>query len=162
MRRALFWIIFLPQTCNSSLTTRKTSDNPSWAAFHKIYNQKRRCAQSLSPVGHFAAPWTAARQAPLPVGFFRQKYGIGLPFPAPGELSDPGIELVSPSPIQAGRFFTTEPPEKLPKIHGQYFSNLEGHRTGENLLYERKMSQPGIKRTVGKDFQKIWFKKKIW
>jgi len=35
------------------------------------------------------------------------------PFPPPGDLSDPGIELVSPA--LAGRFFTTELPEK-PKV----------------------------------------------
>ena len=40
--------------------------------------------------------WTVARQAPLSVGFFRQEYWSGLPFPPPGDLSDPGIGLVSP------------------------------------------------------------------
>ena len=37
-------------------------------------------------------PWTAARQAPLSVGFSRQDYWSGLPFPSPGDLSDPGTE----------------------------------------------------------------------
>ena len=37
-----------------------------------------------------------ARQAPLSVGFPRKEYRSGLPFPAPGDLSDPGIEPVSP------------------------------------------------------------------
>ena len=32
----------------------------------------------------FATPWTAAHQAPLSMGFFRQRYWIGLPFPSPG------------------------------------------------------------------------------
>ena len=37
----------------------------------------------------------------------------GLPFPSPGDLLNPGIESTSPaSPALAGRFFTTEPPEK--------------------------------------------------
>ena len=39
-----------------------------------------------------ATPWTAARQAPLSVGFSRQEYWSGLPFPPPGDLPDPGIE----------------------------------------------------------------------
>ena len=43
----------------------------------------------------FAAPWTVACQAPLFVGFSRQKYRSGLPFPSPGDLPNPGIE--SPS-----------------------------------------------------------------
>ena len=45
--------------------------------------------------------------------FSRQEHWSGLPFPIPGDLPDPGIELVSPaSPALAGRFFTTEPPGK--------------------------------------------------
>ena len=47
-------------------------------------------------------------QAPLSVGFSRQEYWNGLPFPPPGGLPDPGIELVSSA--LAGGFFTTEPP----------------------------------------------------
>ena len=42
------------------------------------------------------------------MGFSRQEYWSGLPFPSPGDLPDPGIELESPA--LAGRFFTTEPP----------------------------------------------------
>jgi len=41
--------------------------------------------------------WTVACQAPLPVGFSRQEYWSGLPFPSPGDLSDPGIKLWSPA-----------------------------------------------------------------
>ena len=39
-----------------------------------------------------ATPWTVARQAPLSMGFSRQEYWSGLPFPSPGDLPDPGIE----------------------------------------------------------------------
>ena len=49
-------------------------------------------------------PWTVARQAPLSLGFLRQEYWSGLPFPSPGDLSDPGIE--PGSPFIVGRFFT--------------------------------------------------------
>ena len=55
-----------------------------------------RCFQSLSHVLLFATPWTVAHQAPLSMGFFRQEYWSGLPFPPPGDLSDPGIEPRSP------------------------------------------------------------------
>ena len=49
-----------------------------------------------------------ACQAPLSMGFPRQKYWSGLPFPTPGDLRDPGIEPTSlVSPALAGRFFTT-------------------------------------------------------
>ena len=64
---------------------------------------------SLSRIRLFAAPWTAAFQAPLSMGFSRQEYWSGLPFPPPGDLPNPGIEPASPA--LAGRFFTTEPPE---------------------------------------------------
>ena len=43
----------------------------------------------------FVTPWTVARQAPLFMGFPRQEYWSGLPFPSPGALPDPGIEPVS-------------------------------------------------------------------
>ena len=39
--------------------------------------------------------WTVALQAPLSMGFPRQEYWSGLPFPLPGDLPDPGIEPVS-------------------------------------------------------------------
>ena len=60
-------------------------------------------------------PWTVAQQAPLSMEFFRQEYWSGLPFPSPGDLLDPGVELVSlASPVLAGRFFTTEPQISYP------------------------------------------------
>ena len=40
-------------------------------------------------------PWTIARQAPLSTEFPRQEYWSGLPFPTPGDLPDPEIELGS-------------------------------------------------------------------
>ena len=39
-----------------------------------------------------AIPWTVAQQAPPSMGFSRQKYRSGLPFPSPGDLPDPGIK----------------------------------------------------------------------
>ena len=45
----------------------------------------------------FAIPWAVARQAPLSMGFFRQEYWSGLPFPSPGDLPRPGIEPGSPA-----------------------------------------------------------------
>ena len=49
------------------------------------------------------------------MGFLRQEYWSGLPFPPPGALPDPGIEPASP--ILAGRFFTTESLGNLPGAH---------------------------------------------
>ena len=54
------------------------------------------CKQTLyhcaSHVQLFATPWTVAHQAPLSMGFSRQEYWSGLPFPSPGDLPNPGIE----------------------------------------------------------------------
>ena len=50
------------------------------------------CAQSLQWCQLFATPWTVACQAPLSMGFSRQKYWSGLPFPSPGDLPKPGIK----------------------------------------------------------------------
>ena len=61
-------------------------------------------------------PWTAARQALLSMGFSRQEYQSGLPFPSPGDLPDPGIEPRSPA-LQADSL-PSEPPGKWTFIHG--------------------------------------------
>ena len=61
------------------------------------------CAQLLSRVRLFGTPWTVAHQAPLSVGFSRQAYWSGLPFPPPGDLLDPGIKPVSPESTCIGR-----------------------------------------------------------
>ena len=45
----------------------------------------------------FATPWTVAYQAPPSMGFSRQECWSGLPFPPPGDLPHPGIELGSPA-----------------------------------------------------------------
>ena len=53
--------------------------------------------KSLSRVRLFVTPWTIAYQAPPSMGFSRQEYWSGLPFPSPGDLPNPGIEPRSPA-----------------------------------------------------------------
>ena len=53
--------------------------------------------KSLSRVRPFVTPWTVANQAPPSMGFSRQEYRSGLPFPSPRDLPDPGIEPGSPA-----------------------------------------------------------------
>ena len=66
--------------------------------------------KSLSHVQLFATPGTIAYQASPSMGFSRQEYWSGLPFPSPGDLPDPGIEPRSPSlEVDA---LTSEPPGK--------------------------------------------------
>ena len=52
--------------------------------------------KSLSRGRLFVTPWTVACQAPPSMGFSRQEYWSGLPFPSPGDLPNPGIEPGSP------------------------------------------------------------------
>ena len=108
---ALLQGTFLTQRCNpsllrllygqvGSLTLHATWETP-FAFF---------CARELT---HFSCvrlsviPWTAARQAPLSMGFLGQEYWRGLPFPPPGDLPDLGIEPVYfISPVLAVGFTT--------------------------------------------------------
>ena len=74
--------------------------------------------------------------------FSRQEYWSGLPFPSPGDLSNPGIKPIAPaiSPALAGGFFTTEPPGKSLWQMATYLipcekrRELQGSQTGPRLL----------------------------
>ena len=76
-------------------------------------------------------PWLAACEAPLSMGFSRQEYWRGLPFPSPGNLPDSGFEPESPA--LAGRFFTTKSPGKpeypyhKTRPHGQGLEDESSH-----------------------------------
>ena len=59
----------------------------------------------LCPI--LAIPWTVAHQASLSMGFSRQEYWSGLPFPPPGDHPDPGIKPRSPASSLLLRFFIT-------------------------------------------------------
>ena len=76
----------------------------------------------LSHVRLFATPWTVAHQAPPSMGFSRQEYWSGLPFPSPGDLPDPGIEPRSPS-LQADAL-PSEPPGKPAEAHKEDRINI--------------------------------------
>ena len=81
-----------------------------------------------------ATPWTVARQAPLSVGFSRQEYWSGLPFPSPGDLPDPGIK--SESPALQGNSLLTE------VIHGIYkLKQVSECNSQEHLLHFSKRQQ---------------------
>ena len=69
------------------------------------------CACMLSHIQLCATPWTVAHQAPPSLGFSRQEYQSGLPFPILGDLPNPGIDSMSlASPALADKFFITMPP----------------------------------------------------
>ena len=76
-----------------------------------LYVYIRSEVNSLSHVRLFATPWTVAYRAPPSVGFSRQEYWSGLPFPSPEDLPNPGIKPGSPA-LQADAL-PSEPPGKL-------------------------------------------------
>ena len=65
-------------------------------------------------------PWTTAHKAPLSVGFPRQEYWSGLPFPSPEDLPDSGIGPVSPA--LAGGSLTSEQLGKSCVTYGCVFA----------------------------------------
>ena len=78
--------------------------------------------KSLNHVQLFVTPWTVACQAPLSMGFSRQEYWSGLPFPSPGDLPDAGIEPRSPA-LQA-EALPSEPPGKPSPMHACMLSRF--------------------------------------
>ena len=85
--------------------------------------------KSLSRVRLFATLWTVAYQAPPSMGFPRQEYWNGLPFPSPGDLPEPGIKPASPVSLAlAGRFFIDVPPGIFKVINGQDEREVKGSK----------------------------------
>ena len=84
-----FMLNFLCYSCSLPIGKKKV----------KLFSRVRLCD-----------PMTVAYQAPPSMGFSRQEYWNGLPFPSPGDLPNPEIEPMSPA--LADRFFTVKPPGK--------------------------------------------------
>ena len=97
--------------------------------------------KSFSCVRVFATPWTVAYQAPPSMGFSRQEYWSGVPFPSPGDLPDPGIEPGSPT-FQADAL-TSEPPGK-PRGLSIVTLNLRN--------YDLKVKPISLQKDFSKDF----------
>ena len=79
--------------------------------YKRVFTETVLCAKSLSHVQLCAILWTVACQGPLSMGFSRQEYCSGLPFPSLRDLLDPVIEPRSPVQSQ-GDSLPSEPPEK--------------------------------------------------
>ena len=74
-------------------------------------------------------PWTVARQVPLSMGFSRQEYSSGLPFPPSGDLPDPGIKPRS-SAMQAEALSSEPPAMKKPSELREELEEGSGGRHG--------------------------------
>ena len=97
----------------------------------------------FSHVPLFVTPWIVTRQAPLSMGFSRQKYCSELPFPSPEDLPDTGIELESPT-LQVGSLLS-EPPgtTALNKAQGRPPANSTFQIAG-HMLRDVVGLRPGI------------------
>ena len=99
-------------------------------------------AKLLSGVRLFVNSQIVARQAPLCMGFPRQEYWSGLPFPSPRDLPDPGIEPMSLMfPALANRFFTTSTTWEDPVAANIYPVLTMGHVLG-CVLYRLSGNPP--------------------
>ena len=100
----------------SRLPHRQTCQSSSWCVLQppdgRIFPLESESERKWkwSRVWLFATPWTVAYQAPMSMGFSRQEYWSGLPFPSPGDLPNPGIEPRSPA-LQTDAL-PSEPPGK--------------------------------------------------
>ena len=74
--------------------------------------------QTLRSVQLFVTPWTVAHQASPSMGFSRQEYWSGLPFPSPGDLPHPGIKPRSPA-LKADAL-PSEPPGKSSNAYREF------------------------------------------
>ena len=119
--------------------------------------EKKVTVKSLSCVRLFVTPWTAARQAQPSMGFSRQEYWSGLPFPSPGDLPESGIDLGSPA-LRADAF-SSEPPgiSKGWKSESQFWHvvvKVTRVVSGKRSLCRRSMMTAGLDRP--------WFTHVCW
>ena len=101
----------------------------------------------LSCIWLFATLWIVAHQAPLSMGFSRQKYWSWLPCPSLGDLPPRDRTHISWGPCIAGRLFTTEPPGKPYKQCMKYIKV-----TGVNFVHTLIWKSPGCILCIWKYF----------
>ena len=120
--------------------------------------------KSLSRVQLFAIPWAVAYQAPPSLGFSRQEYWSGLPFPSPGDLPNPEIEPGSPV-LQADALPSEPPGKSSPRKRNTKKQNVCLRRSYKSLRKEEKWKAkkkgkdiPIWMQTDKKDFLSEWYK----
>ena len=107
------------------------------------------CTMSIQSIQLGTTLWTVACQASLSMGFFRQEYWSGLPFPPPGDLSNPGIKSTSPAapelqadslPLSHGGSPRGNKNKKAGKLWEKALTLMENHQGGfpEEMAFELK------------------------
>ena len=83
----------------------------SWETDQAAANSSESESEVAQSFPTLCNPWTVAHQAPPSMGFSRQEYWSGLPFPSPGDLPDPGDPGIEPrSPTLQADALTSVPP----------------------------------------------------
>ena len=93
-----------------------------------------------------ATQWTVSCQAPLSMGFCRQEYWSELPFPSPGDLSDPGIKPRSPT-LQADSYCLSHQGSPWIASNGNR-TGLLNHHTSESQLSDKPICQKLIPQII--------------
>ena len=126
--------------------------------FLGITPKERKKVKSLSSVQLFVTPWTVAYQASPSMGFSRQEYWSGLPFPSPGDLPDTGIEPRSPT-LQADALPSVTPkePSVKEKTCQNFFSGLrlKNQATDGKDVFENSISDKGLIARIHKELSKL-------
>ena len=97
LQAAMLEWVAMPSSRGCSQPRDQTHVSCTAGRFFTTEPLKRKKVKSLSCVWLFATPWTVAYQVPPSMGFYRQEYWSGLPFPSPGNLPHSGIEPTSPA-----------------------------------------------------------------
>ena len=109
-----------PWGCKESDTTKPLNNNILYSHYLS--------AQSLRHAQVFEILWTIAFQVPLSMGFSRQEYWSGFPWPPPRDLLDPGIESMSfKSSALTGRIFTIDHLESPHHYRQKYKCSSKGN-----------------------------------
>ena len=100
------------KTAMDEIENRKTIEKINETKFFqkKKHNERKERKKMLSRVRLFVAPWTVAHQTPPSMGFSRQQYWSGLPFPSPGYLPD--LVIGPRTPTMQADALLSEPPGK--------------------------------------------------
>ena len=88
-------------------------------------------------------PWTVTHHVPLSMGFSRQEYWSGLPFPPPGDLPDPGIEPGSPA-LQPDSLLSEPPGKQTLKMETPQFGSVQSLQSCLTLCDPMDCSMPGF------------------
>ena len=115
----------------ASFSTTPIIDPCPWPEVEVFLKYSRNWHKSpVCVLNHFSCVWlcvTVAHKVPLSMGFSRQEYWSGLPFPSPGDLPNPGIEPRPPA--WEADSLVSEPPRKL------YLSKVSGESINPFTLY---------------------------